>query len=99
MSVINCSKCGNLFRSLGNNLCPDCLNDLEGDFKKVRRFLQDHPKSTISEIAYGTGLSEDLILKFVNSGRLMSRGSASTQCKICGKIISKGCICGSCGYN
>lgn len=96
MSVINCSNCGNIFRSIGTNICPDCQRNVDAGFEKIRRYLEENPKSTINEIADGTDLSEDVVLKFVNAGRLMAGGSMTSQCEICGKMVSKGRICGSC---
>jgi hypothetical protein len=42
-------------------------------FQKVRDFLRNNPGSAVDEIALGTGIDERIIIRLINSGKLVRR--------------------------
>ncbi|PCJ19136.1 MAG: hypothetical protein COB02_08790 [Candidatus Cloacimonadota bacterium] len=43
------------------------------NFQKIRDFLRSNPGSAVDEIALGTGVDERIILRLINSGKLLKR--------------------------
>ncbi|PKM77587.1 MAG: MerR family transcriptional regulator [Firmicutes bacterium HGW-Firmicutes-15] len=96
-SLRNCPECGRVFGYMGRNLCPDCLDKEEKDFKEVRKYVRDHPGAGVFEVAEGTGIEEETIMQFLRDGRLQSRGFQGTlECERCGNKISGGRYCEFC---
>ncbi|MCJ8345410.1 hypothetical protein MJH12_07710 [bacterium] len=43
------------------------------NFQKIREFLRGNPGSAVDEIALGTGIDERIIIRLINSGKLLRR--------------------------
>ncbi|MCO4782517.1 MAG: hypothetical protein KC646_09335 [Candidatus Cloacimonetes bacterium] len=43
------------------------------NFQKIRDFLRNNPGSAVDEIALGTGIDERIIIRLINSGKLLRR--------------------------
>ncbi|MBC7075364.1 MAG: MerR family transcriptional regulator [Syntrophomonadaceae bacterium] len=92
----NCSQCGRLFAGQGE-LCRRCQETEEDEFLTVRRYIRDHPGSSVFEVSEATGVEESKILSFLRRGRLEARGMvADLECERCGKRISSGRYCRKC---
>ncbi len=93
-----CHGCGKMFLEIRkSDLCPDCMAKENDAFQKVKDYLWDYPGSTTGDIAKFTEVSEALILKWYEDGRLeKSKVRANEKCKICGKPITLGDICKNC---
>lgn len=89
----NCPECDRLFAYVGRNLCPQCIEKEEEEFRVVRNYVRDHPGATVFDTAEATGVDEEKILRFLREGRLISRGlqsSAVFRCESCGKVVDPG---------
>jgi predicted amidophosphoribosyltransferase len=52
MEVKYCARCKKLFQYIGGPmLCPSCRDEEEKDFQRVKEFLRENPKATITEIS------------------------------------------------
>lgn len=99
MEVRNCRRCGKMFVYVGRDLCPECREEDERDFDRVREYLRRHPRADIEELHQETGVEREKILGFLREGRLeVDRDGISSvyRCRICGKVISHGRICLDC---
>jgi len=98
LSLRNCARCGKVFASTGGGLCPDCSAEEEKDFVEVRDYLRGNPRATVAEIHEETGVREELILKFIREGRLVSLRAENLEipCVVCGALITKGRVCAQC---
>lgn len=100
--VRNCKKCGRIFQYDGiNKKCDRCRKGEEEDFARVKEYLYDHPKATISEVAQETEVEEDLILRYLRQGRLEivgEGGSLVLDCERCGRSIKTGRFCDQCTH-
>lgn len=99
--LANCAKCGKVYVKTGiRELCYDCFREEEEAFEKVRRFInkRDNRTASMKEISEGTGVPEELILKFIKQGRLnIARlPNVGYPCETCGRIIRVGRICEQC---
>lgn len=97
----NCPKCGKLFmKTKLRDLCQDCWKEEEAAFEAVYRFMRkrENRAATIPQIEKATGVEEELILKFIKSGRLQVTHfpNLGYPCDRCGKIIQRGKLCESC---
>lgn len=100
-NVRNCPECGRVFTYDGRrNLCPRCIENEEKQYALVRKYVKDNPGASITEVAEGTEVDEDLILRFLREGRLHSKGleaaNITSECARCGKQILTGRYCQDC---
>lgn len=98
MEMRNCKKCGKVFTSLGDKICPDCKRAEDELFTKVKEYIYDHPRASIKEVAEETEVDEEIILRYMREGRIeVADDSLSTlTCEKCGKIIRTGKYCIDC---
>lgn len=98
MEMRNCKKCGKVFSSFGDKICPECKREEDELFTKVKDYIYDHPHASIKEIAEETQVSEDTILRYLREGRIeVADDSLSTlTCEKCGKSIKSGRYCQEC---
>lgn len=97
-NLSNCKRCGKLFVKMNKAICPECLEQEEEDFEKVKKYLDDNPTATINQVSRETEVSEKMIRKFIEEGRLLTTKYAgiSVSCKRCGKDINEGRYCDAC---
>ncbi|MEW9123758.1 MAG: TIGR03826 family flagellar region protein [Thermotaleaceae bacterium] len=100
--IRNCKKCGRIYQYDGvNKICARCRKGEDEDFAKVKEYLYDNPKSTITQVSEETGVEEDLILRYLRQGRLEivgEGGSLVLDCERCGKSIRTGRFCDQCTH-
>ena len=97
LEVVNCKRCGKIFKSSGTKLCSECKNDDYLTFGEVREYIYDNPGATIVEVATYTGINESMILRYLREGRLETIGGANViSCESCGIGIPSGTYCLSC---
>ena len=97
MNIRQCRICGKLFQSLGRPVCPNCLDEMDIAFKKVREDLYDHPHSDVLDISARTGVPEKWILEFLKDERLALDTQDSTlRCEHCGRPVQQGKYCKKC---
>lgn len=95
MDLRNCSRCGKLFQSMGQRICPDCVREEQKDFEKVREYLWENKDATIYETSQATGVSTERINQFVREGRLVLN-KPELECMSCGQPIKTGKFCAKC---
>lgn len=94
----NCKRCGKVFLYAGVPICPECLEKEEKQFRDVKRYLEENPRSGVSEISEGTGVPVEVVIEFLRQGLLVSQPGSSGQltCMICKRPITRGKICPRC---
>ncbi|MEQ6377577.1 hypothetical protein RZN22_05535 [Bacillaceae bacterium S4-13-58] len=96
----NCPRCGALFVKTIKSVCPECSKEEEKAFNIVYEFIRrrENREATISEVVEGTGVEEDLIIKFIKEKRIRSTHfpNLTYECEKCGAPIKEGVICTSC---
>ncbi|MBQ1597812.1 MAG: flagellar protein [Lachnospiraceae bacterium] len=99
MEVRNCRKCGRMFNYLGGPpICAACRKDAEMLFQKVRDYIRDNPKASISQICEDCGCTNTQLRQWIREERLeFSRDSDITmKCENCGASIRTGRFCDKC---
>jgi len=97
LNLKNCPRCGRVFAMQGRDICQKCLESEDDDYAIVRRYVRDHPRSTVVEVAEETGVDEEVILQYLRDGRLVSNAfSEVITCERCGKSIRAGKYCEGC---
>lgn len=96
--VRNCRRCGKIMIYVGIPLCEECLKKEEEYYEAVRRYLDEHPRSSVREISEATSIPAEVIMKFVRQGSLVALENVSGMlaCEICGKPIKMGRVCPEC---
>lgn len=99
MSVEVCERCHQLFHKTIRNICPNCVKEEEEAYLQVYKYLKRNKKlSDIRTISKNTGVSTDLIIHFLQEGRIHV-GEESTltyPCRECGAPIHSGAYCYDC---
>ncbi len=97
LTLGQCRRCGKLFQSWGQAICPQCMEDREHCYILVRDYVYQHPHANLFEIAKDTGVDEPLILEFLKEERLtLGEDERALKCEKCGKPIAKGRYCDKC---
>ena len=98
MTPTNCPRCRKLFNKIRSSVCPACEKIEEEQFDVLRRFLQDNPKSSITEASEASEVPPKRILRYIREGRLVvPEGSPlELRCAQCGVNIYEGIYCSSC---
>ena len=101
MELMNCPSCNEIFeKNKFRDVCPKCWRKEEQDFQTVQSFMRKRVNrvATVEQIVNQTGVSEQLILKFIKKGRLQPSmfPNLGYPCDRCGRFIQKGTLCGEC---
>ncbi|NMB98545.1 MAG: MerR family transcriptional regulator [Clostridiaceae bacterium] len=98
--VRNCKRCGRIYNYLGGiPICPICKDEDEKDFQRVKKYLYENPKATMSEVASNLEISIEKIKRFLREERLEIVGDdviVGLECERCGKRIKTGRFCEDC---
>lgn len=94
-TIRNCRRCGKVFASTGSDLCPACRREEERQFAEVKDFLASTPDADLDDVARGTGVPAEAVLRFLREGRLV-HSKAGLVCERCGRAISSGRYCSRC---
>lgn len=98
--LANCPKCGKLFVKGIRDICPACWQLEEKAFVKVVTYLRDpqHKGATIYEASEATGVSVQLITKFIRQGRISLKQypDLGYPCEACGQLTKDGNLCSDC---
>ncbi len=66
-----CKQCnGTFLYTTNDNLCLSCSQKNELEFKRIKSFLKEHPKSSIGTISTELDISVANIQKYIDEGRL-----------------------------
>ena len=99
MDVRNCKQCGKVYNYIGGTpICPECQKKAEDKFDDVKRYIYDHPKCGIQEVATEMEVSVAQIRKWLKEERLSfsEDSEIALNCEKCGKKILTGRFCKLC---
>jgi predicted amidophosphoribosyltransferase len=95
-----CHFCNKLFQSMGGNVCPSCMNQIDKDFLKVREYIYDAPPGvSVQDIIDNTDVPEKTVLYLLKEGYISHRDGISggnLKCAACGATITSGRLCSKC---
>lgn len=92
-----CKTCGRIFQSYHGFECPDCIDERERQFAKVKEYLYEYPGASMDEIVAGTEVDAKQILRFLKEGRLeMQNSEGLLTCEKCGAPVTSGTMCQNC---
>lgn len=98
MTPINCPRCGRLFTKVISPVCPRCEKLEEEQFVELRKFIEEEPLATITEVSDATGVPTKRILRYIREGRIIvPEGMAGLlRCVSCGEPVDEGSFCIPC---
>lgn len=99
MEVRYCKRCGKLFNYTGvSPICDSCRKKEEEAFEKVKKYLDENPRSDIRKISEDTEVSTHQINQWIREERLeLSKDSPLIlKCERCGAPIRTGRFCNEC---
>ncbi|KAB3539658.1 hypothetical protein F8154_00455 [Alkaliphilus pronyensis] len=72
MKLVNCTVCGELFRSRDGEICDICTAAKDDNpLKKVRDFItSSNRKVSLVDVSQATGVDKKLILKYIRDNRV-----------------------------
>lgn len=99
--VRDCPSCGELFNYTGiREVCYNCAQREEDMYQIVYRFLRkrENRAATIERIVEATGVSEELLYKWVRKGRIhpATFPNLGYPCDNCGRLTKTGKLCDRC---
>ena len=99
MNIRTCRKCRRLFNYvMGPSFCPDCRAREEDQFQDVKKYVQEHGRASMREVAEACDVSLKQIQQWLKDGRLMLSDDSplAVACEGCGKMIRGGKFCPVC---
>ncbi|PLR90806.1 TIGR03826 family flagellar region protein [Bacillus sp. T33-2] len=101
MELINCSSCGDIHvKNKFRDVCPKCWKEEETAYETVYQYMRkrENRAATILQAVEATGVTEELILKFIRTGRLKLTQfpNFGYPCEKCGRIIRDKKLCPEC---
>lgn len=94
MALVNCRRCGKLFRRITTDICPDCLREEEQLLRETRAYLREHPGSTRYDVITDLEIDELLIEKWIKEGSILVKHPeeemSKHRCAICGREVREG---------
>ena len=99
--LTNCPKCGEIFvKNQFRDICQNCWKDEEKAYERVYQFIRkrENRTATMTQVVESTEIDEDLLLKFIRTGRLKLSQfpNLGYPCEKCGALIREGKLCGTC---
>lgn len=99
--LANCPKCNGLFvKTQLRTVCNNCYKEEEQAYEKVYKFLKkrENRKAELDVVVEKTGVSKDVILKFIRQGRILLSNfpNLGYPCEKCGKTIREERLCQEC---
>lgn len=98
--IRNCKRCGRIFNYIGGiQFCPACRDKDEEDYKRVKEYLYENPKASVSQVSMDLDISVEQIKRYLRDGRLEivdEAGNLFLECEACGKAIRSGRFCTDC---
>ena len=97
-SLRNCKKCNRLFSAVnGTSLCSRCSNEADDGFGRVREYIYDNPSANVKDVAHGTGVDSEIILKWIREERIVLSERANIAfCERCDAPTDGARYCGKC---
>ncbi|WP_411335127.1 TIGR03826 family flagellar region protein [Metabacillus indicus] len=101
VELSNCPECYSLFvRTSFKTVCDTCHKKEERHYEAVYSFLKQsrNRTATLVTTAEETGVSEDLILKFIRQGKIQLANfpNLGYPCQKCGTLIRENKLCLTC---
>lgn len=102
--LMNCPNCGALFVKTNiRDVCEKCYKEEEVKFETVYKYIRkrENRTATLSEVVNGTEVDEELIIKFIRTGRLKLAQfpNLGYPCQKCHTLIREGNLCSNCMNN
>lgn len=86
MPLAKCPRCARMFNKKNAPVCPQCQQDEDADYEKVRHALEEHPDLTPQQVSERTGVEVSCILRLLDEGLIASTPE-----------LEKKAVCGRCG--
>lgn len=88
--LANCKQCRKPFNQTVSsvNICQECTQLREAQYRAVYRYITDHPETTIIAVVEETGVPEPLIIEFIKQGRIQFSSDVIT-CTQCQQLIAE----------
>ena len=99
MNVRNCRKCKRLFNYVvGPIICPACREEMEQEFQKVKKYVQEHAHCDIRTVSEECEVDPNQIRQWVREERLefADDSAVGLNCERCGRTIKSGRFCEAC---
>ena len=97
-----CDNCKKMFKSIGENkVCPLCMIDHEGEFRRVKEYLRENPGTSMAALAEEVNVSISLLEQYLRQERIEVSPSSPIMlaCNKCGAEIVTGMYCDECRKN
>ena len=99
MNIRTCRKCRRLFNYvMGPSFCPACREKEEDKFQEVKKYVQEHGRCSMQEVAEACDVTMKQIQQWIRDDRLMLSNDSpmGIGCERCGVMIRGGKFCPKC---
>jgi flagellar operon protein (TIGR03826 family) len=98
LNVANCPRCGRVYVKGIQEICPNCLKEIELQLDKCSKYLRENKGTSLKDLSEATEVPFRQIIKFIREGRISIKNlpNMGYPCEVCGNNIREGQICDSC---
>lgn len=98
LNVANCQRCGKVYLKNMYGMCGNCIKEIDLQYDKCLKYLREFRSCSITELSEATGVSHQLITKFIREGRISIKGNPNMtyDCEVCGTAIREHTMCEPC---
>jgi flagellar operon protein (TIGR03826 family) len=98
LNVANCPQCGRVFVKGIQEVCPNCIKEIERQFDSCSKYLRENRATSLNDLSEATEVPIRQITKFIREGRISIKNfpNMTYPCESCGNAIREGQICDSC---
>jgi ribosomal protein L37E len=85
MALASCKRCRKLYEKIRKPICPSCEQTEELEFLEVRKYVADHPKQNAEQVAEGTGIDIEVVLRCIEEDLIaLEESPLEVRCGRCG---------------
>ena len=106
MDIINCARCGKIFKRVLRNVCKDCLEIEKREMTLINQYISESSDEDISleEISERFEIPQEVLNRYIKEGYFADTADKLVRaCNMCGAPIkslnSKTLICQKCKKN
>lgn len=98
MPIANCKRCGRIYNRVRRDICPNCIEEEDQLYLKVREFLRENRDASLEEVVKATEIPMQTLIQMIQDGRIMLRDNPNMAypCERCGSLTQSGRYCMKC---
>lgn len=99
LKITRCARCGTVFVRIRTNICHECIDVEEEEYRVIRDVLRDQESLNVAQVAELAEVTEACVLRMLDQGLIVNdQVSNDVKCGQCGlpAISTRKRLCATC---